>query len=620
MKSAPGGNGISKGSAAVMLFDGACGFCKYWIERWQARTGERIEYHAYQDAASRYPEIAAPEFERAVQLVESNGRVTSGADAVFRALELSDVRVPWPRGCVWMKIARTAYGFIASHRVFFSFLTRLFFGRNARPASYLIARAVFLRLLGVAYFFAFLSLFFQVRGLVGKRGILPAGEFLENVRAQLGPERYSLLPTLAWLNASDSFLVGMCVAGVAFSVAVMLGFAPAISLIFLWVLYLSLLTISRVFLGYQWDVLLLETGLLAIFLTAPFALRPAWNQERRTERLARWLLLWLLFRLTFESGVVKLASGDQTWRNLTALAYHYQTQPLPIWTSWYANQTPLSVQKVCCGMMLAIELVAPFAVFGPRNVRRAGAGVMIALQGFIASTGNYCFFNLLTGSLCVLLFDDDVWPRSWQQFFRRERSQTKPAWPFWIVAPVAAVSVGLTSLQLKSMLWPGSRWPDSISWLHRKLAPLRSFNSYGLFAVMTTTRPEIIVEGSRDGESWMPYEFKWKPGDLQKRPGVIAPFQPRLDWQMWFAALGTIQENSWFISFLGRMLEGSPDVLQLMGGNRFADGPPRYIRAVVYQYKFTRSEDKTDAWWSREYVGLYCPALYLSERGELKMR
>ena len=615
--SAPGGNSVPKHKAAVMLFDGDCGFCKYWIERWRDQTRDRIEYRAYQEATADFPQIPRSDFERSIQLVESDGRVTSGAEAVFRALDLGGHRVWWPRAGVAMKIARGVYRFVADHRVSFSFLTRVFLGRNPRPASYLVARCVFLRLLGVVYFFAFLSLALQVRGLIGKRGILPAADFLEAVRAQIGTERYWLVPTLAWVNASDAALLGMCLAGIALSVAVVFGWIPSISLIVLWLLYLSLVTVTRIFLGYQWDVLLLETGLLAIFLTEPFAWRPAWNQESRAACIARWLLLWLSFRLMLESGAVKLASHDETWRNLTALSYHYQTQPLPIWTSWYANQAPLWFQKVSCALMFAVELIAPFAVFGPRNVRRAGAGAMIGLEALIAATGNYCFFNLLTASLCVLLLDDEVWPVSTP---RRGVATTRRGWPLGVVAPVAALSVTLTLAPLMAMLRPGWRWPQPLSWLTRQLSPLRSFNSYGLFAVMTTSRPEIIVEGSRDGEAWAPYEFKWKPGDVRKRPGIVEPFQPRLDWQMWFAALGTVEDNPWFIQFLGRLLQGSPEVLGLMGRNPFPDAPPRFVRAVVYDYKFTRAGEKTDAWWRREYKGLYRPALQLSENGELKMR
>ncbi len=591
-----------------MIFDGECDFCRYWIAHSNAATGERVEYRPWQDAAEDYPRIPAEEFNRAVQFVEPDGAVTSGAEAIFRAAAYAE------KGSLLRFLARKikpepagkVYRFVARHRGVFSFLTRVFFGKN--PPAYLVSRVLFFRLLGVVYALAFASLGMQARGLMGKRGIAPAADFLNLVREQIGQGRYRLFPTVFWFDASDGALVGACVAGAVLGCLAALGFCPLLCLSLCWALYLSLVTVGRDFLGFQWDALLLEAGFIALF-AAPLQFWPDWKTEKRGERIARWLLLWLVFRLTFESGVVKLASGDVNWRNLTALQYHYETQPLPLWTSWYANQASASFQKFACWMVLAIELAAPFAVLGPRNIRRAGALTMIALQALIAATGNYAFFNLLTCALYLLLLDDDFWP-VWL-WPGPPGVKKRWSWPVWIVAPVASGQFLVTALLLLGIL--RVRLPEFVGSMVRTVAPFQIANSYGLFAVMTTTRPEILVEGSRDGVAWIPYEFKYKAGDVDARPKLAAPFQPRLDWQMWFAALGGFEQNGWFAAFAARLLEGSPDVAALLARNPFPDAPPRYIKASLYQYRFTRFEDRTKAWWKREYVRPYCPVLSLKD-------
>ncbi len=607
-----------------MVYDGDCNFCRFWIARWRDRTGRRMDYRRSQQVAARFPKIAPEDFQNAVQLVEPDGEVTSGADAVFRAFEVTGT-APF-----WLRFARSVPGFegaargvyrvIARHRTAFSFFTRLLWGRAFRRPTFFIARWVFLRLLGVIYLIAFLSLLVQIRALVGKRGILPAANHLDAVRAQLGAESYRRLPTLCWFDASDGALVGLCVAGAVISCGVIFNVLPGLSLIALWALYLSLSNVGQTFLGYQWDALLLETGLCAMFLVPPLQLRPDWRTNRAGTRIAHALLLWLAFRLTFESGLVKLnappsPNGEQTWRALTALKYHYETQPLPLWTSWYLNQSPLAWQKFATLVMFGIELAAPWTILAPTRVRRLGCASMMALQTVIITSGNYCFFNYLTMALYALLIDDDAWPVRWRKSARR-LPEKQGGWSPWLVAPVAAAGVLVTGMQLVSTMHADISWPRFSMRLYTLLAPLRSFNSYGLFAVMTTSRPEIIVEGSNDGQTWLPYEFKWKPGDVTRRPRLVAPHQPRIDWQMWFAALGDVQQNPWFVNFLVRLLEGSPEVLAQLGYNPFPDKPPHYIRAQLYDYHFTRRGDDPHAWWKRELIGTYCPAVSLQRSDE----
>ena len=448
-----------------------------------------------------------------------------------------------------------------------------------------------------------------MRGLYGARGIVPVADFLKAVGAQLGAHAWTQVPSLCWLNADDSFLLALCAAGTVLSLLLATGFAPGASALLCWAIYLSFCTVGSPFLNFQWDALLLETALLAVFFL-PWSLRPDWRRESRVSRVARWLLWWLLFRLMFESGVVKLSSGDATWRDLAALDFHFETQPLPLWTAWFVHQFPRWLLLAATAVMFLIELGAPFFIVAPRRLRRVSATALLALQAVIALTGNYAFFNCLTAALCLLLFDDAAWPvRVRTRFAVPIDPSAGKSWPLWLFAPVAAVVVVVTTMPLVGSFRTGWRWPEPLGALHRALAPLMSFNGYGLFAVMTTTRPEIVVEGSMDGVHWQSYGFRWKPGDPRERPRLVAPHQPRLDWQMWFAALGDVRQNPWFVNFLARLLEGSPDVLALLDWNPFPREPPRYVRAVLYEYHFTRWGEP--AWWKREEKGLYCPPLSL---------
>ena len=457
--------------------------------------------------------------------------------------------------------------------------------------TYFLSRDFFLRFLSAIYCIAFISLGVQIGGLIGERGILPAVSFLKAVKEQWGPARYWVLPTLCWFNSSDSFLKFLCFLGALLSLLSMTGFCRAPILFLLWVLYLSLVTVGQDFMEFQWDSLLLEAGFLGIFLAfSPRAL---------------WLLRWLLFRLVFSSGAVKLASGDPSWRNLTALHFHYETQPLPTCIGWYFHQLPGWFQTLSVAVMFGIELVVPFFIFFTSRFRLAAAFFLIVFQILIAATGNYCFFNLLAIALCVLLIDDATWRKDKPSIF-----QPKEGSSWWLV-PLAVVMMTVTSIQMAGLLRIKIRWPRPMIALYQGVAPFRSINSYGLFAVMTTTRPEIIVEGSNDGKNWLAYEFKWKPGDLKKHPAFVAPHQPRLDWQMWFAALGSYRENPWLVSFIERLLEGRQEVLELLGKNPFPAKPPRYIRAQIYEYRFTDwgTQYLEKKWWRREFKGSYLPVL-----------
>ncbi|HEX5398225.1 MAG TPA: lipase maturation factor family protein, partial [Verrucomicrobiae bacterium] len=414
-----------------------------------------------------------------------------------------------------------------------------------------------------------------------------------------------------------------CVAGTVLAILLIVGIAPVPCLALLWLFYLSLAAVGLDFLSFQWDNLLLEVGFLAIFF-APLQWLPRRpSREPPPSRLVLWLLRLLLFKLMFSSGCVKLLSGDPNWRDLTALTFHYYTQPLPTWIAWYAKQLPLWFQKCSCAMMFAIELGAPWLMFGPRRIRFVGAAALAFLQVLILLTGNYTFFNCLTLALCLLLLDDicleKILPAKLRRLFsfrpQPSASSLSLRWPRFIIVPLTVVILSVSGFQLAITLGFRSPLLHPFAWVAQQLAPLRTVNNYGLFAVMTTGRREIIVEGSNDGTNWLAYEFKYKPGNVDRRPVFIAPFQPRLDWQMWFAALGNVRQNPWFVNFCERLLQGSPDVLALLEKNPFPGHPPRYIRAELYDYHFTNFAERraTGAWWKRKKVGEYLPPISFRE-------
>ncbi len=477
------------------------------------------------------------------------------------------------------------------------------------PNRFSFSAWLFLRVLAVIYAIALVSFAVQWSGLIGPHGILPAGDFLRAVEQQQGHPAWLELPTVCWWVGADRAIPVLCAIGLGLSALLFAGVAPAACLAGLWVIYLSLCGVGQVFYGYQWDALLLETTLLTVWL-APWSLRPGWRTAE-PPRLGRWLILWLLFRLMLMSGVVKLLSGDATWRDCTALVFHYETQPLPTPLAWYVHQLPAWFHRGSCLVMFLIELVGPFALLGPRRMRHAAALAMIALMGVIALTGNYTFFNLLTAALCLLALDD-AW---WQWALRRPLAppdaaiRPAPVWPLRVFAVLVFVLSVLGSLPRLGMAapWAFARTVQEVAY------PWRSFNGYGLFAVMTHPRPELLIEGSDDGHDWKAYELPAKPGTLTRAPAWVAPYQPRLDWQLWFAALESPDQNVWVLNLSVHVLRGTPEVLGLFAANPFPAHPPRFIRVVRQEYRFTDADlrARTGAWWRRSPLDLYYGPLSL---------
>jgi predicted DCC family thiol-disulfide oxidoreductase YuxK/uncharacterized membrane protein YphA (DoxX/SURF4 family) len=615
----------------LLVFDGDCQFCRRWIARWKDSTGDAVDYLPFQEEEIpvRFPEISRADLEEAVHLILPDGTVFRGAHAVFKSLAEGGrhrlLLSLYRKSAGFRDVTEMLYEEVALHRTFLSHLDGIYSGTGTVPPSYIGVRFIFLRGLALIYLIAFASLVPQIQGLAGSRGIMPAHELMTEAaekaeQQHAGWQRYRVVPTIAWWNDSDSALNWQCGVGVACSVALLLGIAPAPMLFLLWALYLSLSSVTAPFLDFQWDNLLLETGFLAIFF-APLQWIERPSRQPPPPALILWLLRWLMFRLMFESGCVKLLSGDPTWWNLSALRVHYETQPLPTWIGWYAHQLPARAQAISQFLMFVVELVVPVFIFCGRRFRLIAAALLALLQIIIILTGNYAFFNLLVLLLCIRLLDDRI-----LKIFRRPQTrdgapapvplQTRaPRWPWPITLLLTALIVLVTTMQVLGTMRSSERWPAPVIAIYLLLEPFRTINNYGLFANMTQTRPEIIVEGSNDGEKWVPYEFKYKVGDLKRAPGFVAPYQPRLDWQMWFAALSTPRYNPWFVRFELRLLQNSAPVMKLLAKNPFPDAPPKYVRALLYEYHFTSRDERavTGDWWRRSLLHEYLAPVSLEE-------
>jgi predicted DCC family thiol-disulfide oxidoreductase YuxK len=591
----------------TLVYDGDCGICGYWVSYWRELTGERVVYRPYQEAAADFPTIPPEAFQRAIQLIEPDGQVYLGAAATFRVLRQARGRSAWwwcyVRIPGFAAMAEWAYAYLARRRGLLGRATKILWGPTLRAERYALVSWVFLRLLGAIYVAAFASLGVQILGLIGHAGILPVGDYLGAVRQTFGNSAYRVLPSLFWVNSSDFALVAGAVAGALLGLLVIVNRWTRPALIGLFALYLSYVHAGQDFMSFQWDTLLLEVGFLAIFLTGG-------------SRIVVWLYRWLVFRYLFLAGIVKLLSGDPTWQNLTALEYHFWTQPLPTPLAWYAAQLPPWVLIGGTAATLTVELGIVFLIFLPRRLRAAAAFGVLLLQLLIVLTGNYNFFNLLTMLLCVLLFDDAalsrVMPRQWD--LRAQRRAPNPKRTATLVATALALIVVPVGV---NRIWQ-TLWRTDLpvaGALARAVAPWFIVNPYGLFAVMTTTRPEIVIEGSADGAVWREYVFRYKPGPLSRPALWNIPHQPRLDWQMWFAALGSVRENPWIIGLMWRLLEGSPAVLALLDSNPFAEGPPKYVRAQLYDYRFADRSARalTHQWWVRRPLGLYFPRVSVAD-------
>jgi hypothetical protein len=460
-------------------------------------------------------------------------------------------------------------------------------------ASSNIALEFFPRLMGVVYLLAFGSLFAQVQGLYGSRGILPIRDYAAALRLNYGAKGCRFFPSLFWFATGDTFIICCAGLGVCLSLFLIAGLLSVPALMLLWLIYLSFASMGQEFLSYQWDALLLEAGFMTIFL--PLA---------PPSPLVCLAYQFFIFRFMLSAGVVKLTSGDPNWRNLRAMCFHYETQPIPNRIAWYAHQLPEGAQRFSTLGTFFFELIVPFLALGPAPLRLACFCLLLFFQGLIFLTGNYGFFNILTIVLAVPLLDDRYLGLIGQAVAMPAATADAP-FMVDLVSAIFLIFILLNGLQLLRLF-------VRPYWLSRILAacgPWQLSNPYGLFAVMTTKRFEFVIEGSKDLKSWQPYEFHWKPGDPLTPPRQAAPHQPRLDWQMWFAALDPTHVEPWLVQLVQRLLEGSQPVLSLFKTVPFRDAPPAAIRLVVYRYHLTDPATKraTGRWWDRIAVGMSAP-------------
>ncbi|XGC81846.1 lipase maturation factor family protein [Bdellovibrio bacteriovorus] len=461
--------------------------------------------------------------------------------------------------------------------------------------------------LSLSYFIAFLSLLPQVLGLYGQNGILSIDHLLNLLDKEMRAERFYHVPSLFWLHSSDLALKGMCFIGMMAASLSFLGFSQTWMLLICFLAYLSFVSCGQVFLGYQWDSLLLEFGFIGLFF-APLKWEWIPLGTHAIHPLIYVLCLFLLFKLMFLSGVVKLTSKDPVWKDLTALTYHYWTQPLPNPIAFFADKLPLHFQRFSTLIMFFTELVAPFFIFIPGPTQILAVIFLAGLQILILLTGNYAFFNLITLGLIFGVLPDSAWgfKINW----------VEPATiPTWAAVFAAVLLIPSSVFWIYKSIFENDKKLDFMLPLLRLLYPFRISNPYGLFAVMTKTRPELVLEGSNDGIHWEEYEFKHKPTSLKRMPPIVAPHQPRLDWQMWFAALETFNDNLWLQNLMTRIFQQAPDVLALFEKDPFKGKAPKALRLIKYHYKFATWEQwrKQGIWWQREMIGFYGPTFQSEE-------
>ena len=484
---------------------------------------------------------------------------------------------------------------------------RLLASQDDPPSTYLWPRWLFLRGLGLIFFSAFYPLAFQIHGLIGERGILPAGEYLRNVRGVLGLLRgIWYAPTIFWLSAGDVALAIVVGAGMIASVLLTVNVWPRLTTALCTVLFLSCIAALQDFSSYQSDGMLLEAGFIACWF-APAGVRPRLGAYDPPSPLSLFMLRWEWFRIYLESGIVKLASGDPHWRNLTAMDEYYQNGPLPTWIGWYVQHAPQWYHAGTALLTLVVELLLVWLIWLARPFRVGLFLLVSALQVGIIVTANYAFLNHLVLLLGVLLLDDQILervrlylPQRVKAAAVRRRSILRRRSEQVVLGLVLYVTVLAFFPDLPILGWPA-----------RFLAPFRIANAYGLFAIMTEARYEIEFQGSTDGTTWVPYPFRYKPEDIYERPGIYAPYQPRFDWNLWFASLGPWQQSTWVVNAQLRLVEGSPSVLRLFRYDPFHGHAPPLVRTMRYQYWFTdlATKRKTGAWWRRELIGPFTGAV-----------
>jgi hypothetical protein len=474
-------------------------------------------------------------------------------------------------------------------------------------SRYALLCFVLLRGMGLIYFVAFLILALQYRPLFGEHGLLPASQYFAFVQRAIGAAGFYRLPSVFWLSSSDTVLTMAAWLGVTGSFAVLVGFANGPLLALLWVLYLSFVHVGQIFYGYGWESLLCEAGFLSIFLAPPLELRPMPERSPPPE-LVIVLFRWLTFRVMFGAGLIKIR-GDECWRDLTCLYYHYETQPNPSPLSYYFHRLPLVVHRVGVLFNHFVELIAPFGVFGPRRVRIFAGACIVLFQLVLIVSGNLSFLNWLTLVVALSCFDDGVvqrwFPPAWRERARHVETLELGRARKWTVGALAVLVAFLSINPVVNLLSPEQAMNASFD-------PLLLVNTYGAFGSVSRERFETVIQGTNDPRpgpesEWQDYELPCKPGDVMRRPCLITPYHYRLDWQMWFVQFGGYESQPWLVHLVAKLLAGDRLTLSLFAKNPFPDRPPRFIRVARYRYRFTRAGEP--GWWHREYVSNVLPPL-----------
>jgi lipase maturation factor 1 len=490
------------------------------------------------------------------------------------------------------------------------------FSSEQGRADRLVPRWIVLRALGLIYISAFFSLLFQIRGLIGPHGILPASRFLGAVEQFQAPKQLWFAPTLLWLNSGSHMLMGLCWAGLLAGLLLTLNLWPRGMLVVCFLCFLSFVSAAQDFSSYQSDGMLLELGFLALFF-APPGWRPGLGRAHPPSRASYFLLQWEWFRIYFESGLVKLLSGDPEWRHLTAMDEYYQNGPLPTWIGWYLQHMPHWFHWGTALATLVMELVIVWMLFLPRRWRLICFWIVTPWEIGVIFTANYCFLNYLVLTLGFLLLDDQVFRRWLPEQVVSPAPMRRMTRLTTVVSAALLILVGYaTTVELISMVYKRLNVPmEPVAFLE----PFRIANQYGLFAVMTRGRYEIEFQGSSDGKTWVAYPFRYKPQALNRAPGIYAPYQPRFEWNLWFASLGPWQSNPWVPRAEESLLNNEADVVALFAANPFQGAPPRQVRTVLYQYWFTSMAEKraTGDWWKRKLLGVYAPVLGRAENGQI---
>ena len=494
-------------------------------------------------------------------------------------------------------------------------------GKHIRESSksthgYWLTRFVFLRLLGFIYLFAFISLATQVIPLIGDNGLLPADNYLARIESAYGSksEAFFQLPSVFWLYISDNALLVLSWLGVILSFVALIGYANALLMFFLWALYMSFVHIGQLFYSYGWEIQLLETGFLAIFIVPLLDMRPFPKTAPPVPII--WLLRWLVFRLYIGTGFIKLR-GDECWKDFTCLLYHYETQPIPDPLSPYWHFLPAWFQKFGVLWTHFTFLVVPWLIFATRKLRLIAGLLLIYVQLLLIFNGNYAFLNWLAIIATVAVFDDKFFRKILPKFIVRKAEHAEKNSKFsedqFILSWIVVILVVMLSVPVVVNLL------SSHQAMNTSFNQLHIVNTYGAFGSVGKVRNELVLEGTADaiitGDTiWKEYEFKYKPTDVNRNLPIIAPYQPRIDWQIWFAAFQTPQQNPWLIHMIWKLLHNDQETLSLIAYNPFPDEPPKYIRVEFYKYEFANPW-KEDAVWKRTYLGIWLPPLSKDTQG-----